>query len=456
VSVTKEITHLEKSSVKMSLTVPREDVQAQYNNLLKEYGKNAQIPGFRRGKVPHEVLVRKFGEALKGETLNKVLEKAVEEVFRDETLSRFERPLPYAQPRVEVEPKLDFDQDIKFSLVYDVLPRLSIGQWKGLEAEIPQVEITEADIKQELEELRERNAFVLDRAEDAEAQNGDVATVNYCEIGEDGEELPNTKRDDFAFTLGSGANVYKIDDDIIGMKKGETKEVSKSYADDDSVNSAIAGRTLKLKLTLTALKEKKLPDLDDELAQDIDEKFQTLDDLKRNIRERLGINIERRLKDLKTSKILEKIMENTPVTLPESMVDAELNGRMRNLARQFGTDIDKLRQLLSLTENDLNDIDGKWRPAAEKALHSRLIVETLMDEQHIEANDAELEQEIGRIAAEAGMLFEEVQERDKDENMRDYLKADIRERKFFETLLAENAIKIGAVTNYLDFISKND
>jgi trigger factor len=454
--VSKEITQLEKSSVKMSVTIPKEDAQAQYHNLLKEYAKNAQLPGFRKGKVPQELLVRKFGDALKGEALNKILEKAIEEVFQDENLSRHERPLPYAQPRMEDEPKLDFDQDINFSLVYDVLPKISISQWKGLEAEIPQVKVAEADIERELEELRERNAFVLDQAEDALAQNGDVATVNYCEIGENGEELPNTRRDDFAFTLGSGANVYKFDDDIIGMKKGDTKEISKTYPNDESVNSLLAGRTLKLKITLTALKEKKLPDLDDELAQDIDDKFKNLDDLKRNIRERLEANIERRLKDHKVSRVLEKIMEKTPVSLPESMVNAEIQGRMRNLARQFGADAEKLKQLLSISGGGLDDIDGKWRPAAEKALHSRLIVETLIEEQHIEAGDAELGQEIERIAAESNMPLEEAQKRYGDENMREYLKADIRERKFFDMLLAENSIKTGTMINYLDFISKSD
>ncbi|MDR0495127.1 MAG: trigger factor [Treponema sp.] len=454
--MSKEITQLEKSSVKMSVTIPKEDAQAQYHNLLKEYAKNAQLPGFRKGKVPQELLVRKFGDALKGEALNKILEKAIEEVFQDENLSRHERPLPYAQPRMEDEPKLDFDQDINFSLVYDVLPKISISQWKGLEAEIPQVKVAEADIERELEELRERNAFVLDQAEDALAQNGDVATVNYCEIGENGEELPNTRRDDFAFTLGSGANVYKFDDDIIGMKKGDTKEISKTYPNDESVNSLLAGRTLKLKITLTALKEKKLPDLDDELAQDIDDKFKNLDDLKRNIRERLEANIERRLKDHKVSRVLEKIMEKTPVSLPESMVNAEIQGRMRNLARQFGADAEKLKQLLSISGGGLDDIDGKWRPAAEKALHSRLIVETLIEEQHIEAGDAELGQEIERIAAESNMPLEEAQKRYGDENMREYLKADIRERKFFDMLLAENSIKTGTMINYLDFISKSD
>ncbi|MDR0289560.1 MAG: trigger factor, partial [Treponema sp.] len=294
--VNKEITRLEKSNVKLCLTIPKEEVQAQYHDVLKEYTKHAQIPGFRKGKVPQDVLVRKFGDALKGEALGKIIEKAVDEVFQDDSLPRNERPLSYSQPLMEETPKLDLDQDLSFSLVYDVLPQVSIGQWKGLEAEVAEAAVGDEDIARELEEIRERNAFVLDRDEDAPAQKGDVATVSHCEIDEDGGERPDSRRDDFAFTLGSGHNAYEIDDDIVGMKKGETKEVSKTYPEGEG-GSPFAGRTIKLRITLTALKEKKLPDLDDELAQDVDEKFSTLGDLKDSIRTRLAKSLAHRIKD---------------------------------------------------------------------------------------------------------------------------------------------------------------
>ena len=456
--VSKEITQLEKSSVKMSLTIPKEDVQAQYQDLLKDYSKNVQLPGFRKGHAPQEVLIRKFGEALKGEALGKIIEKAVDEVFQDESLSRHERPLPYAQPRMEEEPKLDFDQDLKFSLIYDVLPKLTIDQWKGFTVEVPQVEITEEDISRELEDVRERNSVILDCDDDAQAQNENVVTISYCEIDEHGEELPNSRRDDYAFALGSGVNAYQIDDDIIGMKKGETKEVTKTYPEnkEGEEKQLLAGKTLTLRITLNNLKEKKLPDLDDELAQDVDEKFQTLDDLKASIQERLEKNLEHRLRDEKVNKILEKIMEKTPTTLPESMIKIEIEGHLRRLARQFGTDTEKLRQMFAISSNGVDDIEEKWRPSTEKALHSRLIVETIMEEQHITANDDELDAEIDRIAAETGQSAEDVEMQYQEHNGMDYLAENIKERKLFDLLLAENTVNTGAQVKYLDFIDKNE
>jgi len=454
VAVTKTITHLEKSNIKLNLTVPKEEVRSQYQDLLKEYAKNAQIPGFRRGKAPQEVLVRKFGEALKGETLSKLIEKAVDEVFSDENLPRDERPLPYSQPRIDEAPDFDLDRDLSFSLVYDVLPPVSLGKWKGLEVEVPEVAISDEDIARELEEVRERNGFVLDRDDNAQARKGDVATISYYEVSDGGEEVPDSRRDDFAFALGSGNNIYEIDDDIVGMKKGETKEVTKAYAAD--IASPFAGRTIKLRITLTALKEKKLPDLDDDLAQDVDEKFKTLDDLKKSIRERLEKSLALRLKDLKINKLLEKIMENTPVILPESMVRAELDGRLRNLARRFGTDVEGVIRMMAQTGTDPDEIEKNWRSAAEKGLHSRLIVETLMEEQHIEASDADVEQELEKIAADTDKPLEEVKKQYGSEQAVEYVKDSVKEAKLFELLLKENTVKTGSKANFVDVMGNND
>jgi trigger factor len=454
VSVTKEITRLEKSNVRLSLTIPREDVQSQYQGLLKDYCKNVQLPGFRKGHVPQEVLERKFGESLKGEALGKIIEQAVGEALGDEGLPRDERPLPYSQPELQGEPKLDFGEDLVFSVVYDVLPSVSIGQWKGLEVEVPSVAVSEDDIARELAEVRERNAFVLDRDESAEAQNGDVVTVTYCELDDNDEMLSNSQREDFAFTLGSGQNAYQFDDDIVGMKKGETRVFAKTYAADTEIK-AFAGTTKRFRLSLSALKEKKLPDLDDDLAQDVDEKYHTLDDLKKSIRERLEGTLERRIRELKINKLLEKIMENTPVTLPESMVRVELDGRIRNLARQFGIDNEKVLEILAMSGGGLGDIETKWRPAAEKALHSRLIVDTLMEQEHIDAGDGDIEKELEDMAEESGESVEEIKQHYGEGTIKELIRDNVKERKLFDMLLAENTIKTGPAANYLDVMANN-
>jgi trigger factor len=454
VTVSKEITRLEHSELKMTLKVGRDDVRSEYDGLVSEYSKSLQIPGFRKGKVPREVLIRKYADALKGEALEQIIEKAMGSIFEDESFPKEDRPLPYSSPRLEDEPVLDLEQDLTFSVVYDILPRFTLGQWKGLEVEVPGGEITDEDLNRELETIRERNAIVLDRDDAAGAAGGDVVTVNYCELTETGETAAGTEREDFAFTLGSGYNVYHFDDEITGMKKGETRDIEKTYQEDFE-DASLAGKTKKIRVTLTALKERQLPDLDDDLAQDVDEKFKTLEDLKASIRERLTKNLERRLRDIKISKLLEKIVENTPVEVPESMIRLELDSRWRNLARQFNLPAENLIKLMEKSGKDAESIQEEWRPEAIKALHSRLIVETLMEEQHYEPGDADLEREYETMAAGSETPLEEIRKYYEQENMKEYIKEEIKERKLFDLLLAENTIKTGKKENYLDLVGNN-
>jgi trigger factor len=455
VAVSKEFTRLEHSSVKLTLTVGKDEIRSQYDELLRDYSKNLQLPGFRKGKVPREVLVRKFGEALKGEALGTIIEKTVSEVFQDETLSRDDRPLPYSTPQIQGEPpKLDFDNDLTFSVVYDVLPKVTVGKWKGLEVEAPEAAVTDEDISRELETIRDRNAIVLDKDDGAAAEKDNVVTVNYCEIGSDGAVLPNSERQDFVFTLGTGYNIYKFDDEITGMKKDETRDIEKIYPA-DAEDSTLAGQTKKIRVTLTALKERKLPELDDDLAQDVDEKFTTLDDLKNNIRERLTKTLEKRLRDIKINNLLEKIVADTPVEIPESMVRIELDSRWRNLARRFNTSVEEIVKMMSRTGKTAEEIQEEWRPEAVKALHSRLIVETLMEELKLEASDAEVEEQIETMAKDENAPLDEVKKYYEQENMKEYLQEDVKERKLFDILLAENTIIPGKKENYLDLMANN-
>ena len=455
-TVNKEITRLEQSNVKLTLTIGKDDVRSEYDGMIAEYTKNIQLPGFRKGKVPKEVLERKFGDSLKQEALGRIVEKSVEEVFGDETLAREDRPLPYSRPELKEDEKLelDFDKDLLFSVVYDVLPKVTVGKWEGLTVEIPDVSVSDDDISRELEAVRERNAIVLDKDDGEKAAKDDVVTVNYSELNDSGVVIEGTERQDFVFTLGSGYNLFRFDDDVIGMKKGETKDFDKSFPEDFD-DKELAGKTKKLRVSITALKIKKLPDLDDDLAQDVDEKFNTLNDLKANIRERLNKNIEQRLNDLKTNQILEKIMETTPVIIPESMIRVELDARWRNLARRFNTDTEGLYRIMEQSGQNIQSVLDEWRPAATKAIHSRLIVETLMEELKLEASDLDLEKEIENLAGTTGDSVEQIKEYYQRDEMREYLKEDVKERKLFAIFNEKNTIKPGEKTKYLDFLGNN-
>jgi trigger factor len=245
--------------------------------------------------------------------------------------------------------------------------------------------------------------------------------------------------------------MYRFDEEITGMKKDETREFEKTYPD-DFIDKDLAGRTVKLRVTMTALKSKLLPDLDDDFAQDVDEKYQTLADLRASIREKFVKNLDKRLRDMTLNGLLEKIMEGAPVEIPESMIRIELDARWRNMARQFQTTPEDLLKILGASGKTYEEITSEWRPDVIKALHSRLVVETLMEEQNFSATDEEMEQQMLVMAEESGASLEEVKKYYEQESMREYMKQDINERKLFDLLLAENTTTKGKQEKYHDLV----
>lgn len=447
--VTNEITKLENSAVKLTVTIAKKDVAASYNESITKYAKNIQIPGFRKGKVPVSVLERKYGEALKAEAASDLVEKALGEVFE----SIEEKPLPYAQPTMDEVPVLDVTKDLTFSVTYDIFPTVKIESLDGITIKEPVVEVGEAELNKELQQIRERNAMVLDKKDDETAAKDDIATVNYCELGDDGAELEGTQRQDFVFTIGSGQNIFKFDDDIIGMKKDETKEITKTYGDDFE-DKELAGTTKKIKVTLTALKVRNLPDLDDELAQDVNEKYKTLEDMKSDIMRNMEAIRDRRINEIKSNALLEQLVEKYNFDLPKSMVQAELDHRWRMMAQQFGTTPEQLDKLVASSGQSKETMLTEWTGDAEKMLKSRIIVESLLKDHNITVTPEEIEQEMESIAEKSGVSVEEVKKHYAAPRSKEYLIDDTKEQKLYKELFGQVKVTKGDKMAFADLFKR--
>lgn len=448
----KNIERLEHSAVKLSVVVPRDQVKNVYDGMLAEYARDVRIDGFRRGHVPASVLLRKFGEELKIEAMSRVMEKAVEEAVKDLE----EKPLAYATPTLDGTPDFDAEKDFAFAVSYDIFPSVSIGEWKGLEIEVPQAEISAEDEERELAELRERNAIVVERDDSAQAAKGDVLTVAYREISAEGAAVPGSERTDFTFELGTGYNLYKFDDELVGMKKDEERSFEKSYPADYEYKE-LAGRTVRIAVNLSKIKEKKLPDLDDEFAQDVSEKFKTLADLRADIRSHLEKSLADKLRQLREKAIVEALLGRTTVDLPRSMVEAELAMRMESLKRQMGMDSDdKLDRLLSYSGKTRELLREEWRATAEKAITTRLILEKLAEDGKYECSDADLEAEYARQAEENSLSVDEIKAEYEKRGSVEYLRDRIKEDKLMDAILAEAKVKTGAKVAYVDLLKDNE
>ena len=446
VNVTKEITRLENSAVKLTVTISKEDVAASYKESVAKIAKNIQIPGFRKGHVPISVLERKYGDALKADAASDLIEKALEEIFEE---NKDIRPLPYSQPAMEETPAVDVSQDMIFTVTYDVFPQVTVSGFDGITVKEAQVEVGDAELNKELEEIRERNAVVIDKKDDDPVAKDDIVTINYAELDTDGNVIESSKRQDYVFTVGTGMNLYKIDDDILGMKKTETRDIVKTYPDDFS-DKDLAGKTKKLQVSVTAVKVRNLPELDDELAQDVNEKYKTLEDLKADIRKNLETAKNNRIRELKINSLLEQLVEKNEIQLPKSMISAELESRWRMAAQRMQTTPEQMEKLFASSGNSKESILKEWQQQAEKGLKSRLIVDSLMRERNITVTPEEVQAEYERIAAEAGISVEEVQKHYADPRAKEYFIDDVKEQKLYRELFEQVKIEKGDTISFED------
>ncbi|MBE6351063.1 MAG: trigger factor [Spirochaetaceae bacterium] len=452
--VTKEITTLENSAVSLTIKVGKKDVAACYNDVVAKHAKTIQIPGFRKGKAPISVLEKKFGDALKAEATSELIENALEIVFGELDKEKSDnRPLPYAQPELKEMPEFNVAKDFEFAVIYDVFPKVAVTNFADITIKEPQVKIGDTELNEELQAIRERNAMVLDKKDNDAAAKDDIATINYCELDENNAEIAGSHREDFVFTIGTGENIYKIDDDIIGMKINETKEITKTFADDDA-NKDLAGQTKKIKVTVKALKVRNLPELDDELAQDVNEKYKTLDDMKADIKKNLETAKENRIRELKSSSLIEQLVEKNPVELPKSMVEAELNSRWRMMAQRFQTTVEQLDKMVAASGQKKEDMLKEWTGDAEKMLKGRIIVESLLIEKNISVSDEEVDAEMQKIADGANISLDEVKKHYENPQQKEYLIDDMKEQKLYTELFQQVKVTKGDKMTFADLFKQ--
>ena len=445
---TKEFKNLEKSAVELTVTIAKKDVAETYENTLKNYVKNAQIPGFRKGHVPANVLERKYGDSIKADTLGTLIDQSFDEIFKEETENR---PLPYAQPTMEKAPELDITKDLTYTVKYDVFPKVEVKDFAGVNVKEPQVTITDDDLSDELKTIQERNATVTEK-KDGVVEKDNIVTINYVEVGEDGKEIADTKREDYVFTVGSGENLYKIDDEVVGMKKDETKEITKNYKKDFE-NSDLAGKTVKLNVTVKAVKIRDIPALDDDFAQDVNDKYKTLQDMKDDIKKNMELAVSRRVKEMKNNSLLEQLVEKNKFDIPASMLTAELDGRWRMMAQQFQTTPEQLDKMIAASGQSKEAMLNEWTGDSEKMLKSRIIVDSLIRARNISVTPEEIEEQYKRIADEGGMTVEEVKKHYEDPRSKEYLIDDTKENKLYDQLYKEVKVSKGDKISFKDLFN---
>jgi len=445
----KKIEALDNASVKLTVSVKKDYIQKTYDDLVAEYCKTVRMDGFRKGKVPANVLLRKYGDAILAETLEKVIRSSLEEALHKVE----QKPIATSVPEVDTKKGLELGKDYTYSATYDTYPDIKLPEYKGQSYEELQVKISDEDMDRELQTLQEQNSIVIDK-KDATVLNGDIVNIDYAEIDEQDEEQPGGKREGFVFEVGSGYNIYKLDNDLVGMKTGEEKIISKEYPEDFEFKG-LAGKSKRLRVKLNAVKEKQLPEINDELAQDISDKYENLDDLKKDIRTRLEEYAKQKVREQNISQILEKIAEQAEVPLPKSMVDSELEDQWRRFISRLGGEEAPILRQLEAEGRSKEQIQGEWRAGAEKKLKLQLVVNGMVKQEGIELEDKEVEERIQSEADAQSMSLEEARDMMNRNNYLDFLKYDLKNEKLYDILLESGTRKKGKKVKFLDLVQGN-
>lgn len=413
----------------ITFTIGQDKIKPALDQAFNKVKKNLNAPGFRKGHIPRAVFNQQFGEeALYEDALNALLPAAYQAAVAELSLD------VVAQPKIDIK---SMEKGQEWTLTAEVVtkPEVKLGDYKNLEVSVEATkEVTDAEVDEKVE--RERNNLAELIVKEGAAELGDTVVIDF--VGSvDGVEFDGGKGENFSLELGSGQFIPGFEDQLVGAKAGETVEVNVTFPEQYQAED-LAGKDAKFVTTVHEVKAKEVPALDDELAKDIDEEVETLDELKAKYRKELESAKEIAFDDAVEGAALELAVANAEIVeLPEEMVHDEvhraMNEFMGNMQRQ-GISPEMYFQLTGTTEEDLHK---QYEADADKRVKTNLVIEAIAKAEEFEASDEEIEKEINDLASEYNMEVEQV----RNLLSADMLKHDIAMKKAVEVVTSTAKVK---------------
>jgi len=423
--IVKNVEKKENNTAVFTVETDKAEFEAAVQSAYLKNKSQINIPGFRKGKAPRQVVEGMYGaEVFYQDALDELAPKAYELGVTENELRVVGAP---SITNVEVTD----DRTASYTFSVDLYPVVTLGQYKGLEAVKPVVAISDEDVDKELESVRKRNARQVS-VDDREARMGDTAKIDFDGFL-NGERFDGGKAEGYSLELGSNSFVPGFEDQIVGMKVGEEKDINITFPEDYVEN--LAGKDVVFKVKLHDLTMAELPELDDEFAGD--NGFDTLADYRANIREELEKKASEKAESEFRSEVMRQAAENLTVTIPESMIADKTEEILRNYAANFGMNsrdmsLEQLKQMMGVDDAMINNT---IRPAAEFQVRNDLLLEAVIKAENIETTEEENREYLNKVAESIGAKAEEVE---KYFGM-DYI-AEEQKKEKASTLIIESAV----------------
>ena len=340
-----------------------------------------------------------------------------------------------------------------FTVLYDTTPDIVPADVSALTLSTPTVVINEEDIDKELKGIQERNAITSDKT--TAIENNDIVTMSFVELDDNGNEIAGTKRESFTATIGSKQTLYDIDDDILELVTGDEKIIKKDFPKDYQF-SELAAKSITLKIVVTAVKQKDLPDIDDELAQDVNEKYKTLAELKADLKVQLQDRASFIIEKMHRKKIVDFLLEKSSIQIPESAVKLQLENFWNRFVQSNGGNTKVIEDSLIQMGQTKEQLTDTWKEDAKKQVAEQLVLDSLIKKENINIADDDVFATLKEDCEKTGNNFEEVKEYYTKHQLIPQLKYDIAQKKLFEILKNRTKIETDKEKSFSQLVEEQD
>ncbi len=410
----------------LTVTVPKEEVDKGLDKAFKKVVKQINVPGFRKGKMPRPLFEQRFGvESLYQDALDFILPEAYGNAVEEAEIN------PVDRPEIDVT-QMEKGKELIFEATVTVEPEVELGDYKGLSIEKQDREVTDEEFNQAIEDAVSRQAELT--VKEGEIVEGDVVNINFDGYV-DGEAFEGGQAEGYDLEIGSGSFIPGFEEQLIGLKANDSKDVVVTFPEEYHAEE-LAGKEATFKCEVNEVKSKEIPELDDELAQELDESVSTVDEYKEKLRKDLEEAKVNQAEATEKEEAITKATDNAKVDIPEAMINTELDRMMQEFEQrisQQGLNLELYYQFSGQSEEELK---AQMKEDAEKRVKTNLTLRAIADAENIEVSDADVEAEFAKMSEQFGLSVEDIKA---TLGNNDILVNDLKIQKVIDLLVAESA-----------------
>lgn len=417
-----------KNEVKLSFEIEAEKFEDAMKKVYVKTAKYFTIPGFRKGKAPMAIVERTYGSSIFYEdTFNELVPDIYDEAIKENKIEAVSRP------QIDIS-QMEKGKDLKFTAIVQIKPEVKLGKYKGIELKKIEYTVSDKDVEHELGHMAEHNARLV-TVGDRPVEKGDITIIDFAG-SIDGVAFEGGTATNQELEIGSNKFIPGFEDQVIGMKVNEEKDINVTFPE-DYFSKDLAGKEATFKVTLHEIKKKELPKIDDDFAKDVSE-FDTLADLKADIKSKMEKENEERAKYESEEAAIEAVCKDVEVDIPSGMIETEIDNMVKDIENKLSYQGLTLDQYLKLTNKTMENLRKEFDEQANKAVKSRLVLEAIIKAEDIKPDDKEVEEKVKEMAKNYGRPEDELL---KNEGFKNYIVDNMKYEKAIAFILDNAKMK---------------